>query len=75
MSHETYLPGVTAVSRDVYSGTTSPPALIGSQAEASFTTGTLQADTTYYWQIDEIDADAKKYTGEIWSFTVTTLGR
>ena len=70
----TWRQGATAVSRDVYFGTTSPPALIGNQTEPNFATGTLQADTTYYWQVDEIDAGAKKYTGEIWSFKTPRPG-
>ena len=62
-------PGVTAATHDVYFGTTSPPPFIGNQAESSFA-GPLESDTTYYWQVDEIEADGTTiYTGDIWSFT------
>ncbi len=68
-------PGVTAATHDVYFGTTSPPAFIGNQAEGSFNPGPLELDTTYYWQIDEIEADGTtKYTGDIWSFKTSRPG-
>ncbi|MEN6336690.1 MAG: hypothetical protein ABFE01_20745, partial [Phycisphaerales bacterium] len=31
-------------------------------------TGTLEANTTYYWRIDEVN-DASTWTGSVWSFT------
>ncbi len=69
-------PGATAASHDVYFGDSSPPAFIGNQAETSYSPGTLDKGKTYYWRIDEVEADGTtKYEGPIWSFTVTALGR
>ena len=63
-------PGASAVSHDVYFGNTSPPALAGNQVEMSFDSGSLKPSTTYYWQVDAVEADGTtKHTGDIWSFT------
>jgi len=71
-----WLPGATVATHDVYFGTTSPPPFIGNQTEPNFDPGSLEPGTTYYWQVDEIEADGTTvYTGAIWSFTVTTLGQ
>jgi len=65
-----WLPGPTAATHDVYFGTSSPLPFIGNQAESSFDPGPLEFGTTYYWQIDEVEADGTTvYTGDIWSFT------
>ena len=69
-----WTPGVTAATRDIYFGTTSPPPIVGNQADGSFDPGALALDTTYYWQVDEIEADGTKYPGEIWSFTTPPRG-
>ena len=70
-----WLPGAIAASHDVYFGTSSPPALIGNQAEASFDPGPLEMETTYYWQVDEVEADGTTvYTGDIWSFKTPRPG-
>ncbi|MFB0524190.1 MAG: alkaline phosphatase, partial [Phycisphaerae bacterium] len=66
-----WLPGPTAATHDVYFGTSSPPPFIGNQTAASFDPGPLEFGTTYYWQIDEVEADGTTvYTGDIWSFTI-----
>ncbi len=65
-----WLPGPTAAARDVYFGTSSPPAFIDNQTEPNFNPGPLEPGTTYYWQVDEVEADGTTiYTGDIWSFT------
>jgi hypothetical protein len=70
-----WLPGITADTHDVYFGTTSPPPLIGNQTDPSFDTGILQAETVYYWQVDEIEAAGTTvYTGDIWSFKTPRPG-
>ncbi len=70
-----WLPGPTAVTHDVYFGTSSPPAFIGNQAEPNFNPGPLEPGTIYYWQVDEIEADGTTiYTGDIWSFKTPRLG-
>jgi len=43
---------------------------------ASFSIGMLDKGKTYYWRIDEVEADGTtKCIGDVWSFTVTTAGR
>jgi hypothetical protein len=69
-------PGPTAATHDVYLGTTSPPAFVGNLTEISYDPGPLELGTTYYWQVDAIEADGMtKYTGDVWSFTTAaTVG-
>jgi len=62
--------GTGATSHDVYFGTTSPGASQGNQTATTFDTGTMDANTTYYWRIDEINP-AGTTTGDLWSFTTT----
>jgi hypothetical protein len=74
--------GDGATGHDVYLGTdkaavaaaTTSTADIyrGRQAagETAFDAGTLEANTTYYWRIDEVDA-AGPVTGPVWSFTTS----
>jgi len=73
-----WTPGTTGVSHDVYLGTT--PTL--GQAEFKgrqpylvyFYPGMLTPGTTYYWRIDEVEADnVTIHTGDVWSFTATPL--
>jgi len=73
--------GASAVSHDVYFGTSSTavgsathtsPEFMGNQPGTSYpAVGTLTLDplTTYYWRVDEIDGSANVYTGKVWSFT------
>lgn len=65
-------PGATAVSHDVYFGTTSPGTFKGNQASTSYNPGNLSATTTYYWRIDEKDANGNTTTGDVWSFATGT---
>ena len=78
-----WAPGVTAASHDVYFGATNPPPFIGNQTQASppavrrasFDPGPLELNTTYYWRVDEIEADGMtKYAGDTWSFKTARLG-
>jgi len=61
--------GAGAVSHDVYFGKTSPGAFQGNQPGTSFNPGILDANTIYYWRIDEKDASNNTTTGDVWSFT------
>jgi len=71
-----WMPGVTATSHDVYFGSSSQPAFIGNQTETSYDPGMLEKGKTYYWRVDEVDADGITiHKGNVWSFTVTTTGR
>jgi len=57
-----------ARSYDVYFGTTNPPPFQGNQAEVAFDTGTMAANTAYYWRIDPVNDDGVT-TGQLWQFT------
>ncbi len=41
----------------------------GKTAETKLATGQLALGTTYYWRVDEIQADGKALKGPVWSFT------
>jgi hypothetical protein len=60
--------GSGATSRDVYFGTSSPGTFQGNQTVTTYDAGTMSNDTTYYWRIDEINAQGTT-TGNVWSFT------
>jgi hypothetical protein len=58
----------------VYLGTSSEPAFIGNQAATSYVPGLLEQSTTYYWRIDEVEADGVTvHTGDVWSFTTAIV--
>ena len=58
------------VTYDVYFGTTSPPEKIQSnQTEITYDPGTLDYETTYYWQIVAWDDSGESTEGDIWEFT------
>ncbi len=70
-----WAPGVSAATHDVYFGAGSPPPFIGNQAQARFDPGPLEASTTYYWRVDEIEADGTtRYAGDTWSFKTARPG-
>lgn len=58
-----------ATSRNVYFGTSNPPAYIGNQTATTYNPGTLALNTTYYWRIDEVEDPNHINTGNVWSFT------
>jgi hypothetical protein len=60
--------GSGATSHDVHFGTTDPPPFVGNQASTGYDPGTLAAVQTYYWRIDEVNAQGTT-TGTVWSFT------
>jgi hypothetical protein len=62
-----WIAGIGATSHDVYFGTASSPPFIWNQAETTYDPGTMAENTTYYWQIDEVNGGT--VTGDIWSFT------
>ncbi len=69
--------GDTAASHDVYFGTTPAPGpdeLQGRQSDPNFAVDGLAPGTTYYWRIDEVEADETTiHTGAVWSFTTIAL--
>ncbi len=75
----TWIPGYSAETHDVYLGTdkaavtnatTSSPEFKQNQPDATYTPASLEKGTTYYWRIDEIEADGTtKHNGDTWRFT------
>ncbi|MHC4702949.1 MAG: hypothetical protein ACYTFQ_20485, partial [Planctomycetota bacterium] len=66
-------PGFTGAARDVYFGTDENPPKLETTTGTSWALGKLDTSTTYYWKIDEYDADGNKTEGAVWSFT-TIIG-
>jgi hypothetical protein len=67
--------GSGATSHDVYFGTDSTPdsgEFQGNQTAVTFEPGTMSNDTTYYWRIDEINAQGTT-TGNVWNFTTEAV--
>jgi hypothetical protein len=65
--------GSGATTHAVYFGTDSTPdetEFKGSQAGTTYNPGTLAKSTTYWWRIDEANAQGTT-TGTVWSFTTT----
>jgi len=80
----TWSAGETAASHDVYFGTdmgavknadTSSAEYKGNKplGSESHDPGNLLWDTTYYWRIDEVEADGTVQTGNVWSFTTANF--
>jgi hypothetical protein len=66
----------SAVSNDVYFGIDATPdagEFRGNQATTTFSLGTLAAGTTYYWRIDQVNAQGTT-TGDVWSFATPKAG-
>jgi len=66
--------GITAVSHSFYLGTS--PTLTEADLQPALAPGTMfyyfgafDPGVTYYWRVDEVDADGTTYTGAVWSFT------
>jgi len=68
----TWTAGEDTISHNVYLGTTDPPEFVATTTQASWYTGQLLDETTYYWRVDEVNTDGVA-TGPVWRFT--TLGR
>jgi hypothetical protein len=63
-----------ATSYNVYFGTTKTPSLVSSQTTTSYTTGSLSANTLYYWRVDAVTDDSV-ITGSLWRMvTGSTTG-
>lgn len=66
-------PGDT-VTYDVYFGTVSPPPKVeDNQSETVYDPGTMDYDTTYYWQIIAWDNHNASTTGPVWEFATALL--
>jgi len=65
-----WTPADYAVTHDVYFGTSSPPPFIVNQtASRYYYPYGLEPGTTYYWKVDEVEADGATTGGDVWSFT------
>ncbi|MHC4657497.1 MAG: LamG-like jellyroll fold domain-containing protein, partial [Planctomycetota bacterium] len=67
--------GADTAAHGVYFGTNPKPdanEFQGYQTETIFNPGTMAADTTYYWQVDEVGLGGKT-TGDVWSFTTAPV--
>ena len=79
----TWRPSQSAVSHDVYlgtsyddidDGTTASDAYRGRQDANSFDPGRLELGRTYYWRVDDVASDGTVGKGNVWSFTVEPAG-
>ncbi len=52
----------------IYFGLTNPPDSVSKQASATYKPEELETNTTYYWQVDEVNAFGMA-KGPVWSFT------
>ena len=69
-----WTPGPTAITNNVYlsmDATIDAADLIAETADASVAVA-LDLDTTYYWRVDAVDADAV-HEGPVWTFTVIAI--
>ena len=64
--------GAGTTAHDVYFGTSNPPPFQGRQPGTSFDPGTLNAATTYFWNIDEVNGEGIT-PGPIWRFTTSDV--
>ncbi len=73
-----WTPGINAASHNVYLGDNldnvaagTEDTLQGSPAISQLTVVDLAADTTYYWAVDDVEADGTTvHVGDVWSFWI-----
>jgi hypothetical protein len=74
----TWTPGPLAAEFDVYFGTNPEPGaaeLAGRVADATHIVTDLAKGQTYYWRIDDVEADGTTiHTGKVWSFSIPPEG-
>ena len=79
-----WAPGENADSHEFYFGTdadavqnadASSPEYKGSRqlGSESYDAGSLEWGTTYYWRVDEVEADGNLQKGNVWSFTTANF--
>lgn len=80
----TWMAGTGAAGHDVYFGTSSAAVENATTASAEYMTtlligtemydiaGPLDGNTSYYWRIDELDADDNVTKGKVWQFRTRT---
>lgn len=63
-------PGTDARRYDIRFGTSNPPpVVVRNHSGTSYTSGTLSAGVTYYWQVDSRGKGTEVTLGPLWSFT------
>jgi hypothetical protein len=74
----TWSPGPFGAEFDVYFGTNPEPGeaeLVGRVAEATHIVTDLAKGQTYYWRVDDVEADGTTiHTGNVWSFWIPPDG-
>jgi outer membrane lipoprotein-sorting protein len=69
-----WMTGAYATAHQVYFGIAADQlVLLGEVTTEYAEPGTLQRGTTYYWRVDEVQADGSVITGELWSFNTGRL--
>jgi len=75
-----WMPGLNAAEHRVYFGTNIDElSLLGGLTSPSgdrllyVTSAELQTDTTYYWRVDEVQADGSVVVGDVWSFNTNRI--
>ncbi len=63
-----WVEGEHVQSHIIYLGKTNPPDSVSKQASATYQPETLEPNTTYYWQVDGVNAFGRA-DGPVWSFT------
>jgi len=70
----TWIPGAYATAHKIYFGTdTDQLALLGEVTVEEAEPGELERGVTYYWRIDEVQADGSIAKGSTWSFSTGSL--
>ena len=65
----TWTAAAIAVKHQVYMGTSADNMpLVAETTEPKYTVDNLTTHETYYWRVDEVDADGNIYQGETWTF-------
>lgn len=63
-------PIAAGATREVYFGDSNEPPLVSIEEAASYYPGPTDPNTTYYWRVDEVEADGTTvHAGGLWSFT------
>jgi len=63
-----WIAGRNATQHRIYFGNTSPPPLVATHSNASYTTGRLKPSTVYSWRVDEVTPSGI-IPGDLWQFT------
>jgi hypothetical protein len=70
-----WIPGTTAVSHKVYLSTDEviDESDLAGETTVALIVPALEPGATYYWRVDEVDADGTVFEGDVWSFSMMPL--